>query len=66
MSAPNSANVQDTLSQAYAALGNIDAAITSIQKAAELEPGNRQWTDRLDLLKSQQGEGVPAAGGTSS
>ncbi|MBL7645449.1 MAG: tetratricopeptide repeat protein [Candidatus Hydrogenedentes bacterium] len=66
VSAPNSANVQDTLSQAHAALGNLDAAITSIQKAAELEPGNRQWTDRLELLKSQQGEGAPAGGGASS
>jgi tetratricopeptide (TPR) repeat protein len=65
-SAPNSANVQDTLSQAYEVMGNFDAAITSIQKAVELEPGNRDWTDRLDLLKSKQGEGAPAGGGASS
>ncbi len=65
-SAPNSANVQDTLSQAHAALGNLDAAITSIQKAAELEPGNRQWTDRLDLLKSKQGDAPPAESNPNS
>jgi tetratricopeptide (TPR) repeat protein len=66
VSAPNSANIQDTLSQAQAALGDYDAAISSIQKAADLEPGNQQWTERLELLKSKQGEGAPVAGGASS
>lgn len=65
-SAPNSANVQDTLSQAHAALGDFDAAISSIQKAAELEPGNQQWTDRLNLLKSKQGAVSPVEANANS
>jgi len=65
-SAPNSANVQDTLAQAQAALGNHAAAIISLQKAAELEPDNREWSDRLELMRSQHGEAPVAATGPSS
>jgi len=52
--APQIASFHDTLGQAYAALGEFDAAIASLEEAAELEPDNREWRDQIVLLKQRR------------
>jgi CubicO group peptidase (beta-lactamase class C family) len=49
---PSSANVHDSLAEAYAEAGMKDLAIKSYAKALELDPGNRNTITKLnDLVK---------------
>lgn len=59
--APQNANILDTLAQTQAALGDLDAAIQSLTKALELEPGNPQWSDRVEMYKQKKAGAAGAA-----
>ena len=52
--APNNANFHDTLAQAYVALGDFNSAIQNLTCAAELEPRERKWRDKIRLYEQQQ------------
>lgn len=48
---PNSANVFDSLGEAYAVAGNTSAAIRSYEKSLALDPTNANAKDRLSRLR---------------
>ena len=60
---PNNANYHDTLGQVQAARGNLGAAIQALEKAAELQPRNREWTDRVELFKQKKAEAALGGAG---
>jgi tetratricopeptide (TPR) repeat protein len=47
---PRSANVYDSLGEAYAAQGNREKAIASYKKSLELDPGNLNAVKQLEKL----------------
>jgi CubicO group peptidase (beta-lactamase class C family) len=50
---PASANVYDSLAEAFAEAGLTDLAITNYEKAVKLDPSNRNAADRLKALMKQ-------------
>lgn len=60
---PNNANYHDTLGQVHAARGDLDAAIQALEKAAQLQPRNREWTDRAELFKQKKAEAALGSAG---
>ena len=51
---PESANVWDSLGEAYAAAGKKDLAIENYQKSLELNPKNENAKERLKKLRGEQ------------
>lgn len=58
--APENANYRDTLAQVYASAGDFDAAITALRKAAELEPQEPKWRERLSELQGRRSDEQPS------
>ncbi len=59
---PDSANAHDSLGEALAGKGELTLAISSYERALELEPGKASAVSALELLKLQQSPiDVPAA-----
>jgi predicted Zn-dependent protease len=51
---PESANVWDSLGEAYAAAGKKDLAIENYEKSLQLDPKNENAKERLKKLRGEQ------------
>jgi predicted alpha/beta superfamily hydrolase len=50
---PNSANVYDSLAEAYFEKGDVERALRYYERALELDPGNRNAGEMIDRLKAR-------------
>ncbi|MEO8209219.1 MAG: tetratricopeptide repeat protein [bacterium] len=48
---PNSANVYDSMGEAYMLVGNNELAIENYKKSLELDPSNNNAIERLEKLQ---------------
>jgi cytochrome c-type biogenesis protein CcmH/NrfG len=52
---PRSANVYDSLGEAYTAAGNIAEAIRNYERSLQLDPANRNASEKLLELRRRRG-----------